>query len=280
MPLFKRAYRLKIQVGDTLKTYDELKENSSGLKIDFEVECSANANFSKGNITISGLKQSDIALIATNRTPQGDFKPSKVELEVGYIDSLSLILSGNITQAETNFTSPDQTLRVAVMSAFETSQTQVSDSAQNITFRDLCQIVASNNKLTLRYDSSVPNKAIGDYSFQGTPYEQIQRLREYMPDKAIIAVRNTILDVSAIGGKGEKKITLDSSSGLLGDPSVTSHGCEVKMLLNPALNVNDWVELKSERIPQLNSQYRILELRHRGGNYGDIWESHLSLTRW
>lgn len=278
--LFKRAYRLKIQVGNVIKTYDELGADSSGLKIDFEVECSANANFSQGNLTIVGLSQKDIALIATNRTPQGDFKPSKVELEVGYIDSLSLILSGNIKEAETNFTSPDQTLRIGVMSAYSSSAEQVSTSAQNLTFKDLCLIVATNNKLTLRYDPSVPNKKIGDFAFDGTPYEQIQKLRSYCPDDCNIAVRNTILDVAGKSLKGAKKFTLDSSSGLLGDPSITAQGCEVKMLLNPALNVNDIIELKSARIPQLNAQYRILELRHAGGNYSDLWESHLSLTRW
>ena len=281
MALFKRCYRLSIDIDKTRKVYKDLL-GDEGLKIDFDVDMSANGNFSKGNITITGLAQQDMAFLATNRNPNGTLKPSKLELEVGYPDLLSLILSGNIIEAEANFTMPDQNIRLSVMSAFQNSQINKNTSNSingNATFRDICQITASNNKLSLKYDPTIPNKIIGDYSFRGSPAQQIQNLRQYMPDDVSIAVKNNILQVVYNSTKGARAFKLDSESGLIGDPAPTLQGCNVRMLLNPALSVNDFVDLKSRRIPQLDGRYRILELKHKGVNRGDIWESNLVMIR-
>lgn len=281
MALFKRCYKLSIDIGNIRKTYQELSGDDVSLKIDFDVDMSANGSFSKGNITIIGLPQNDIALLATNRNKDGTLKPSKISLEVGYPNILGQILQGNIIEAEANFTAPDQSIRLGVMSAYESGQAQTTASlAKNATFRDIAQAVASANKLTLKYDSSIPNKVIGDYSFRGTPFQQVQRLREYMPDDVDIAIRNDTLEVkNKKAPAGAKKIKIDSDSGLIGDPAPTLQGCNIRTLLNPSLSVNDYIELKSARIPQLNGLYRIIELKHRGTNRGDLWESALVMNR-
>lgn len=281
MPLFKRCYRLSIDIGTIRKTYQELQGNDTSLKIDFDIDMSANGSFSKGNITIIGLPQDDIALLATNRNKDGTLKPSKVSLEVGYPNILGQILQGNIIEAEANFTAPDQSIRLGVMSAYESGQTQATASlSKNATFKDIAQAVASANKLTLKYDSSIPNKVIGDYAFKGTPYQQVQRLREYMPNDVDISIKNNTLEVKNKNAPaGAKKIKIDSDSGLIGDPAPTLQGCNIRTLLNPALSVNDYIELKSARIPQLNGLYRIIELKHRGTNRGDLWESALVTNR-
>lgn len=281
MPLFKRCYKLSVDIGGIRKTYQELSGDDISLKIDFDVDMSANGSFSKGNITIIGLQQNDIALISTNRNKDGTLKPSKLSLEVGYPNILGQILQGNIIEAEANFTAPDQSIRLGVMSAYESGQSQTTANlAKNATFKDVAQAVASANNLTLKYDSSIPNKVIGDYSFRGTPFQQVQRLREYMPNDVDIAIKNDTLEVkNKKAPAGAKKIKIDSNSGLIGDPAPTLQGCNIRTLLNPALSVNDYVELKSARIPQLNGLYRILELKHRGTNRGDIWESALVTIR-
>lgn len=281
MPLFKRCYKLSIDIGSIRKTYQELSGDDVSLKIDFDVDMSANGNFNKGNITIIGLPQNDIALISTNRNKDGTLKPSKLSLEVGYPNILGQILQGNIIEAEANFTAPDQSIKLGVMSAYESGQSQTTASlAKNATFKDIAQAVASANNLTLKYDSSIPNKVIGDYSFRGTPFQQVQRLREYMPNDVDIAIKNDTLEVkNKKAPAGAKKIKIDSSSGLIGDPAPTLQGCNIRTLLNPAISVNDYVELKSARIPQLNGIYRILELKHRGTNRGDLWESALVTIR-
>lgn len=281
MALFKRCYRLNIDIGNTRKTYQELSGDDVSLKIDFDVDMSANGNFSKGNITIIGLPQNDIALLSTNRNKDGTLKPSKVSLEVGYPNILGQILQGNIIEAEANFTAPDQSIRLGIISAYESGQSQTATNiSKNATFRDIAQAVASANKLTLKYDSSIPNKVIGDYSFKGTPFQQVQRLREYMPDDIDISIKNDILEVKNKKAlAGAKKITIDSDSGLIGTPAPTLQGCNIRTLLNPALKVNDYVEIKSVRIPQLNGIYRIIELKHRGTNRGDLWESALVMNR-
>ena len=281
MALFKRAYRISVEVGGIRKTYQELNGDDISLKIDFDIDMSANGNFSKGNITIIGLPQNDIALISTNRNKDGTLKPSKLTLEAGYPNILGKILEGNIIEAEANFTMPDQSIRLSVMSGYEKGQTQtITSLAKNATFRDIAQAVANTNKLVLKYDSSIPNKVIGDYSFRGTAFQQIQKLREYMPDDVDITIKNDILEIKNKKSiTGAKKIKINSDNGLIGDPAPTLQGCDIRTLLNPALSVNDCVDLKSAKIPQLNGMYRIIELKHRGTNRGDLWESALVMNR-
>lgn len=279
MPIFNRAYRLTLQIDKVLKTYQELNVGEQSLKIDFEVDMSAGGSFSKGNLTITGLKQNDIAFLATNFTKEGAFKDSMVELEVGYKDNTALILSGNISKSEANFTSPDQSLKLEVMSAFSQSgKDPVSNSiSKNATFRDICNLVALNNKLTLKYDNTIPNKVIGDYSYRGTPYQQIQKLREYMPNDVDITIKNNTLEVVNAIKKGTISFIISSETGMIGTPSPTNIGCVVRTLLNPNIQVNDFVELKSSKIKQLDGDYRVIELKHRGSNRGDLYETLLTL---
>lgn len=278
MPIFNRAYRLTLQIDKVLKTYQELNVGEQSLKIDFEVDMSAGGTFSKGNLTITGLNQNDIAFLATNFTKEGAFKDSKVELEVGYKDNISLILSGNISKSEANFTSPDQSLRLEVTSAFQSGGAYVSNSlSKNATFKDICNLVALNNKLTLKYDNTIPNKVIGDYSYKGTPYQQIQKLREYMPNDVNITIKNNTLEVINAIKQGSISFIISSDTGMIGTPSPTNIGCIVKTLLNPNIQVNDFVELKSAKIKQLNGDYRVIELKHRGSNRGDLYETLLTL---
>ena len=65
MALFKRCWRLSIQIDDVVKTYQELANDETSLKIDFNVDSSFNGTFSNGEITITGLTQRDIAFLST-----------------------------------------------------------------------------------------------------------------------------------------------------------------------------------------------------------------------
>lgn len=284
MALFKRCFRLKITMGAMVKIYQELSADDESIKIDFDTSACINGNFSNGNITITGLTKSDMQFLSTNYNPQTlQLKDSKIELEAGYSGNLALILSGNVIEAEPNFTSPDQQIRLKVMSGAEnnlkTGFTLKDSISKNATFKDICGKVASNNGLSLVFDNKIPNKVIGDFVFQGTPFQQIQKLREYMPLAVTISVSNKQLIVASQNAKGAKKIILDNTTGLLGTPKPTSMGCEVRMLLNPALNINDFVEIKSQKLHSLNQLYYILEMKHKGSNRADTWETNLTLRK-
>ena len=281
MALFKRCWRLSIQIDDVVKTYQELANDETSLKIDFNVDSSFNGTFSNGEITITGLTQRDIAFLSTNyELGSGKLKSSFVTLEVGYQDNISLILNGNIFEAVPDFTSPDNSIRLKVMSGIENNVNLANAtlSLENATFKDLCQAVAKNNNVSLDFDDSVENKVVGDYSFQGSPFQQIQELRNLNQD-IYVTLSNNSLKVTSINTSKAVKIKIDNKSGLIGSPIPSATGCEVTCLLNPSITINDFISIESLKIPQLNSDYRIMAIKHIGGNRSDNWITILTLQK-
>ena len=60
MALFKRAWRLQIQVGNIVKTFQELDYAEQSLKIEFDISNAVYGGFSSGSISIYNLAQSDM----------------------------------------------------------------------------------------------------------------------------------------------------------------------------------------------------------------------------
>lgn len=277
--VYKRTWRLSIQIRNVLKTFQEITGEDTSLKIDFNVKTAAGGIFTEGNITISGLPTADMAFLSTNFNPQtGYVRGSRVTLEVGYNGNLTKILSGNIIQAEPNFQSPNQELSLKVNSgAFNNLNTRVSDSyANGATLKSVAEKVAKNNEVVLEFGKGVANPQLRDYSFKGTPFQQIENLRKYTG--ADITLENEKLSIIAKDEGVGRKIKLDETSGLIGTPKPTYTGAEVTCLLNPALRVGQYIALKSKKIPQINGDYRVIELTHKGSNRGKTWESAIVAT--
>lgn len=279
MALFKRAWRLSVQIGDTLKTYQELNSIDESLKIDFNVKSSLDGDFSEGDITISGLKISDTAFLGTNYDAQtGELRESVLKLEVGYPNAISEILQGTITEATPNFNSPNNEINLKVKSgAYNNIDFSVCDSfngGQN--FKIICEKVAQNNQVALDFKSD-ENPVIYDYSFVGTPFQQIENLRKYVKSKVFL--QNAKLCVLGEAQSSSTKTDLDYTNGLIGSPKPNQLGCEVECLLNPALQVGQFIGLKTKKIPQLDGDYKIIELIHNGSNRGKEWKSKLTLTK-
>ena len=281
MALFNRSWRLTIDIDGVSKTYQERSAQDTSLKIDFEIDSSVGGAFSNGTITIFGLSNADIAFLATNYNPQdGSLKPSLVQLELGYNDALSLVLFGNIVEAEPDFTQSDTRIRIRVASGAQQNleKRSITASEKDATFRSLCEIAAKNNDLALEYDSNIPQKTIGDYSFVGTPFQQIEGLRKLW-DGVDIFINGKKLSVKYKKASEVRKIVLDRDSGLIGTPKPTPFGVEATSMLNPALAAASFIELKSGKIPQINGLYRIATLSHKGSNRGELWISQLTLNK-
>lgn len=280
MALFKRNWKLSIQIKDVTKTYQELTHADSSLKIDFETNTAIKSINNGGQITITGLKNQDIAFLSTN-FKNGILVPNLVSLEAGYSNELGLILNGNIVGIEPDFTNPDTILKLDIMNGIINNLTNnyIVDSIKGtLTFKDLCARVAKNNNLTLKYDDSILNKTIEDYVFSGTPMLQLKELQEYNQD-VYISIDKKHLVVSNIKTNKTTKIILNSKNGLIGTPKPTNLGCEVTTLLRPSLLVADIITLESIKLPQLNGDYRIIQLSHKGSSRGQAWYSNMILGR-
>ena len=279
MALFKRAWRLSIQINDTLKTYQEIDSIDESLKIDFSVKSAVEGEFTEGDITISGLTISDTAFLGTNYDNQtGELREAGIKLEVGYPNAIAEILVGSVTEATPNFNSPNNEINLKVKSgAFNNIEFGVCDSFNGgVNFRTICEKVAENNKVALDFQTQ-ENPIIYDYSYTGTPFQQIENLRKYV--KSNIFLQNNKLCVFSQDQSPYTITKLNYTNGLIGSPKPNQLGCEVECLLNSALQVGQFIDLETLKISQLNGKYRIIELTHTGSNRGSDWKSKLVLTK-
>lgn len=226
------------------------------------------------------MTNKDIAFLSTN-FKDGVLAPSLVTLEAGYSNELAMILNGNIIAIEPDFTNPDTTLKMQIMAAVNNNllNNHVFNNIKgSATFKDICILAANNNNLTLKYDDSILNKIIEDYAFNGTPLQQLKELQSFN-DKVDISIDKKHLIVSNKISNNVTKIIINSKNGLIGTPKPTAIGCEVTTLLRPSLLLSDIITLESVKLPQLNGDYKIINISHKGANRGDAWYTNLFLGK-
>lgn len=274
MQLFNRKVKLKIQVGNQLKTYDADGDNPS-LKIDFSVMQTIGGIPPNGEITITGLDKRDIALLSTNYNPyNGTLRPSYISLSAGYSENISKILGGNITIARPDFTSPDMSIKLQVQQGILNSlENSIADNLTNTKASLVCAKIAQNNKLTLDFEGS--DFSITKYTYAGTPLNQIAQFKKTYPNKHIF-IKNDRLVVRDLEFKDNEIVLISGDTGLIGTPSPTPLGCEFSILLNPKINVGDSIKLVSAHIPQINGFYNIITAKHEGSNRGEAWRTDIT----
>lgn len=285
MAVFKRIYRLTIEINGVLKTFQELEYTDNSLKIDFDIQVSTTGAFSNGNITIYGLNRDDMQFLSTCYNPQnGRLKRNKITLEVGYYPNLSLIFKGNTLETEADFQSEDKKITFKIMGGAgnSLSKQKISTSLSgNVDFKTICNEVAKNNGLSLLYDSKILKRVIADYSFLGSAYQQINNLRTFFNDLDIF-INETGEQLKVLlkeNGEILRTDELSNKTGLIGTPKPINKGLLVKSLLNVNFKAGQHIKLKNEYLTDFNGTYRIFSVTHRGSNKGEIWETELLLRR-
>lgn len=284
MAVFKRAWRLQIQIGDKIKTYQEINYDDTSLKIEFDITNGIYGAFASGHVTIYNLNLDDMQYLASCVNPYGKFKSNKITLEAGYINLLGVILSGNIIEAEADFTSPDNRITFKITGSIGNNlknnsiQTSLNGS---VDFKTICNECAKKNGLNLKYDSNIAKRFLQDFSFLGSPFQMIEQLRSYFDDLNIfIDETSSLLNVLLKeGGEEINTQVLSKDTGLIGKPKPTMLGVNVITFLNINLKAGGLVKLKNQKLTQFDGIYRIQELKHRGSNMTDDWVSELTMQR-
>lgn len=285
MDIFKRAWKLTIEVGGKLKTYQEINGTDESLKIDFDITNCIGGTFAEGNITITNLTFEDMSYLATSVSPvNGRFKRNKILLEAGYVGNIASLIGGNIIECDAEFNNVDASISLKVQGGVANNLLNNnirSSFSGNIDFKTAIEDCAKNNDLKLRYDSKIPPRQLTDYSFNGTPFQQIGSLRKYYPDTDIFIAEDgeTLNVLLKEGGEQINTTELSRDTGLIGKPKPTTIGVNVRSVLNTNFKAGGFCRLKNENLKAFDGVYRIQEIHHRGSNKGDIWETELTLQR-
>ena len=285
MAIFKRSWRLKIEVENVIKEFKELENTDTSLKIDFDAT-SKTSKWAEGNITIQNLNKDDLQYLASCARISGGatFKHNKVSLEAGYGGDLAVILCGNISQVDVDFTSADRkcTLKVSGNFAQNALKNSVGISMDgDIDFREICKEASALMKVKLVYDSNIKPILQKGYSFLGTPMRLLDDLRQSFKDYYLIlsADGNTLSVKPKENATILKKDVISEDTGMIGMPKPTQYGLTITSLLNSALKAGDFVEVQSKKITAFNGTYFIYELKHKGSNMNNEWISTLDLRK-
>lgn len=285
MEVFKRAFRLSVEVAGKLKTYEEVKDTDESLKIEFNVTNCVYGVFAQGQISITGLNFDDMQYLATSFNPATRrFKRNAIILEAGYNDNISNIIKGNIIEVSANFSAVDPTIRLKVQGgiANNLAKNNIKTSLNgNVDFKAICNECAKNNGLTLHYDSNIKTRSLTDFSFNGTPFQMVERLRSYYPDLNIFIGEdgNTMNVLMRENGEQINTYELSCDTGLKARPTPTMLGCKVQSVLNTNFRAGGFVNLKNSNLENFDGIYRITELKHMGCNKSEAWDTHLTLQR-
>lgn len=281
MEIFKRSWRLSVEIDGVIKTWQEIQPNDESLSIEFDISNAVFGVFAEGSITIKNLSSDDMTYLATSFSPiNGKFKRNKVSLEAGYNGELGIILGGNIIGCEANFASVDKSVNLRVQGGIKNNllKNNIQTSlAGNIDFKAVCNECAKKNDLTLRYDKEIKPKTLSDFSFNGSPFQMIERLRTYLPDLNIFISEDgkTLNVLKKEQGEKINEQELSCDTGLIGKIQPSERGYKIRSFLNTNFKAGGFVKIKNSYLKQFDGVYRILELKHRGANRGEAWDTEL-----
>lgn len=284
MKFFDRCWEIKLTINKKTRIYSHYNAEDMGMRIEFKSESSVKGTPSNGELTMYGLPLQDIAFMSTNYVPgTGALKPSEIEVQAGYDNTLHLVLIGNILETTPSFDSANTNIKFKVMSGLAKNQSKLYSQvsmATKATFKDVCANIAKENNFVFKYDYHIPNRILRDYSFQGSVFQQIDELRSYYKDIDIFIDKKTLFVKSKKRKPGEtQRIVISGTSGMINSPKPTPMGCEVTTYLMPQCYPGEFVKLESLKVPQLNGTYRIQTVKHQGSSRGTSWHTTFVLIR-
>ena len=291
MEQWDRQYRLS--AGQPGSTGFMIGSESSGrsLHISFSLEKSDTQSSNTGTITISNLNDTHKAQLSE--------EDCYIELAAGYSSNLGNIFSGWVDSTEEDLSGGDRDMKIEVIDGFLNTDLQGSISLSGTV---TCQAVVDACVEKLEVTSSVITEAAAEklalamydngFAFVGKYRAALQNVCRKAG--VTFSIQNGILQIYVSGeAVTESAYILSSKTGLISIPkkitisesnsnSGTSSdddsdgtaetgipGYEVEYFLNPAIGVNDLVQVDSS---QITGFYRVHKLTITGDNYTGDWK--------
>lgn len=259
-----------------------------GMK--FRVNRKMSETGSTANVSIANLSREDVEYLTTYMSPYIDqSKRKKINIFAGYENTgVGLIFSGDIYSALPEGL-PDTWLNIEAKTNYYNQQNIISYSSTAATTKQIAENYAAQSGLQLVWEST-SQKVIDSFNYSGAKAKMLNALNKM--DDFIIFIDNGLLkvmdkiserpaqiepekqatapqstqtrqDVSTTKKAGYVKY-INQDSGLIGIPQPDEYGVKFKVLLDPTINLGDWIYLASKRLPIVNGYYQVYELTFDG----------------
>lgn len=244
----------------------------------FRVNRKMSESGATAHIAIANLAREDVEYLTTYMSPYVDqSKRKKVNVFAGYENSgVGLIFSGDIYSALPDGI-PDTWLNIEAKTNYYNQQNIITYSSGNITTKQIAQNAAQQLGLQLSWESK-SEKLIDFFKLEGAKSKFINELNKLdnfiaFIDNGILKVRDKDENPPAEENSDTTSLTppqsgyvklINETCGLIGVPHPDEYGVKFKVLLDPTINLADWVKLESIRLPIINGYYQIYEMTYDG----------------
>lgn len=198
---------------------------------------------------------------------------TKILFSAGYKVNFGVIFSGNIISFEQTKEGPDLILKIKAGDGDQAyNYTVINKTLEaGVTPDQIVKTAAGEMGVPIGYKSELRQDALprGKVMY-GQPKDVLREQSQNqgctwsIQDGEILMLKRTEV-------KEGTAILLTSETGLLGLPSQNEDGVAAQCLLNPQLKIGAAVELESEVRPDLNGQYRLISIEHKGDTHTNDW---------
>lgn len=250
------------------------------VHIDFSVEKSDVASPNTGKITLWNLSPSHLSML--------EEKDCVVTLKAGYSSNIPQIFVGTITHVVTELDGADTKTEIEAAD----SRKELRDSYLNLSYLDkinsknILEAAAGQMGLPVTFSEGASFSDFPNYSFVGLAKNTMDKICQ--SNNLTWSIQNGIVQVHKTNEPMNRKCYLISAdTGLIGIPKKLAQGeknsgnapenspqkkaqtgWEITYLLNGAIGVNDYIQLKSRKA---NGFYRVRSVKMEGDNLSGDW---------
>jgi hypothetical protein len=236
------------------------------LRIVFGCDKSIRGGINKLTLQIFNLKESNrLQLVKDEEDP----KRIPIVLKVGYMNSLETIFKGSINLGSNDRTGPDFVSKLECLDGgfdFLTSFTSRTVRSKALAVDAILEDMPNTDKgkVTQQIELTRPKVLVGN---------SVQLIEEalnpgesfYIDNEQLFILRSNEVVSSFIP-------VVSAATGLINTPQRQNQKVTFETLMNPALKLGGFTQLRSKTAPHLNDTYKIETMNYSGDYDGNDWK--------
>lgn len=233
------------------------------LAMRVDVEKLGPPDFGKASVTIFGMSLEEMEQLTTLAMEPFKVKRNYINIYAGDdVTGLSEIFAGSVIDAQGDLSgAPEAQFKINAEVGFWGRVTAQGPSVINGT-QDVASFIstqAQNSELT--FTNEGVSAQIKDCVFDGTPINQARQAAAMVGADLLIDDSEMIL-LPRNGNRKGDSVLLSPSSGVMGYPTISGNGIEVKTVFNPALRFAGLFVLETV-VPKAAGTWRVTKLTHK-----------------
>ena len=251
----------------------------SDLAMSVRVEKTGAPDFGKASAVIYGLPLDVMEQLSTLCMHPLFVRRNYINIYAGDdYNGYNQLYAGTITRASGDFNSaPDVKFQIEAQSGFFGAVT--AQGANVISGKQTAStfIEQQAKKIGFTFKNEGVTGTVKNAVFEGSPLEQARQCAKQIGAELILDDETMILVSNGSSRKGNA-VLLTANSGLLGYPTMTQNGIEIKSIFNPNFRFAGLIKLETV-VPKCSGTWRIVKMSHTLDSNipsGGKWETQIT----